>query len=99
LLTPLQFTKHFFFWGWGGGLISHNVSRVLGSDRAQSRKVKVIPSRAMTGTKGKYRHGSTYLSPRQSMGLGGQLQVLRAEESYYPLHKKRGGPRGRSGQV
>jgi len=56
----------------------HNISPVLGSDRAKSSKVKVIPSSAMTGTKGKYRHGSTHLSPRQSMGLGGLLQALRA---------------------
>jgi len=66
----------------------HNITPVLVSDRAKSRKVKVRPSRAPTSTQGKYSHGSIHLLPRQSMGLGGQLQVLRAEESYYPLHRK-----------
>lgn len=59
----------------------HNVSPVLVSDRDKSRKVKVVPPRAMTSKKGKYRRCSTYLSPRQSMGLGGLFQAARAEKS------------------
>ena len=94
MLTPLQFTAICFC------LKLHNVNRVLVSDRIKSRGVKVIPSGAMTSTKGKYRHGSTHLSPRHSTGFSGLLQAVRAEkEFYYPSHRKLGGPRVRSGQV
>lgn len=90
MLTPLQFTAIC------SCLKLHNVSPVLVSDRAKSRKVKVIPSRVMISTKVKYRHGS----PRQSMVLGGLFQAVRSEkEFYYPLQRKLGGPRVRSGQV
>lgn len=94
MLTPLQFTAIC------SCLKLHNVSPVLVSHRDKSRKVKVIPSRGITSTKGKYRYGSTHLSPRQSMGLGGLFQAVRAEkEFYYPLHRKLGGTRVRSGQL